>query len=622
MHLSRKRLLINAVLHRNTLLHVDFCCSDTELDGGYCCSFHRYFEFELGVVLVVFSSCAHIMRLAKRPRSGPQLAVIPAFAAIALPTRIVSVMVHGGFITPWQPLVTQTSLNRASTRRINRHCSNNFCRRDFIVVSCVGEPAATEAKKREAGGKLSSEYDSTATTLAVAASEPESKKVARKRGARPGHKVSMETKRKIGEALLGRRKSDQMRQKLSERMKGRVPWNKGKTLSCETRLRMSEARMGYRPWNKGRTLSFSHRRAISLGGKHRSVSELSRSRMRMARRRPGDAIVSGGPPPETKNGTYPLVDTSDLHEYVSLRRELKVWSDRFSSHNSRRPSLTDVRRIAPPRIVGKFERYVGMRNRIRGLASDVYNSVHPESVPVVVPRDTASSPQNNNAGTVVKYTLNGNPRLVEAFQPLLKNQAIVTDDDLLADCSADPDEVDEDELHYGAECDPWDVYDRPRDQPRTSRFQGSEDLIASSEATYGLSANDDKDLASADKNSAFSVNDYRAIGRYRLVESIDLNKYMQLRRELLTWSEKFKELHGHVPSLSEVSRYGNTELYRKFCQYIEARDRVNGLVTEVCGTPIDDVEELRKVSEKGKNLVDRLHSSQAEPQATDFQPRI
>ena len=49
--------------------------------------------------------------------------------------------------------------------------------------------------------------------------------------------------------------SDETRKKMSDSLKGKTPWNKGKHRSNETRKKISETLKGHIPWNKGKTHS-------------------------------------------------------------------------------------------------------------------------------------------------------------------------------------------------------------------------------------------------------------------------------------------------------------------------------------------------------------------------------
>uniref|UniRef100_A0A7S1TIM1 Nuclease associated modular domain-containing protein n=1 Tax=Compsopogon caeruleus TaxID=31354 RepID=A0A7S1TIM1_9RHOD len=200
---------------------------------------------------------------------------------------------------------------------------------------------------------------------------------------------SEETKRKIAEAMLGKVKSKEERMRISATMKGRVPWNKGKQMSEETKLRMSEARNALAPWNKGRELSELHRRRIGMALTGRVVSEGTRKLLQIARRMPSDSVLAGGNSNAAKDapgkGGFPLVATEDIHSYIALRRSLQGWSEGFKNSMGRRPTLADVRRLAPLEIIRKFEEYSEMRNRLRGLTTDVVGVVNPESIPADAP---------------------------------------------------------------------------------------------------------------------------------------------------------------------------------------------------------------------------------------------
>lgn len=388
--------------------------------------------------------------------------------------------------------------------------------------------------------------------------------------------------------MLGVPKSAEMRAKLSasmkESMKNRPPWNKGKSLSLETRRRMSASRQGRTVWNKGKSMSESHKRAIAQAriASRVRVSDATRRLLQLARRRPGDGIVSGGAAPRrlSSEGGFPLVDTADIHEYVSLRRSLRGWSDSYAKRIGHRPTLADVRRTAQPSVIHGFERYVRMRGAIRGLAADVCGSVDPAAVPSVSSRDsTATSPQNNNLRRV-HLTRHGNPRLAsdQEAASVAGGQGSISFEEDGADAAA---------LAVlgvsSTKNDQWDAYDAPPSlrPKRTSGFEIDHSLLGSHE----LDA-----LSRPSKRDHLSVNDYRAIGKYRLLESKDICAFVQLRRDLENWSDKFKERNGYTPKLSDVENEATPGLYNKFCRYIDMRRSMEGLMKEVYGTNIDELE--------------------------------
>jgi hypothetical protein len=314
----------------------------------------------------------------------------------------------------------------------------------------------------------------------------------------------------------------------------------------------------------------------------------------------------------TENGAYPLVETTDINLYVTLRRELRAWSDQYAERNGRRPSLADVRRVAPPDVIGKFERYTAMRDRIRGLAADVYGTINPEAIPAVKPERTASSPQNNNQGSVVQFTSHGNARLVPKV-PGNADAGLSSEDRAAAAAGMDGDGVGDGEVGTWGQ---WDVYDRPTRGDYSSGFQVSEALVHGPEEAAASGAGG-KGSPKRVRKDHLSANDYRAIGKYRLMESVDINRYVQLRRDLLAWSAAYKETHGHTPSLSDVRASGKPRLYIRFCEYIETRDRMDGLVKEVCGAEIDDVQQIQ---EAGRALVDQLRPVSAPDTAVSPPP--
>lgn len=390
-------------------------------------------------------------------------------------------------------------------------------------------------------------------------------------------KLSAATRHKISISMLGHRKSEEMRAKVSEKLKGRIPWNKGKKLSPEIRARMSASHTGRVAWNKGRPLSFSHRANISQGSREnvRKLSEETRRRMRMARRRPGDAVLAGSPGRMSETiGSYSLLDGADINAYISLRRELTSWSDSYRENIGKRPTLADIRRVAPVAVVRKFERYTAMREKIRGLAGDVYGKVDPEDVPAVSSKAINNSKVNNNSRTAIYVTKHGNSRMVS---------------------SSSPNEADQGGIMKGGIGDMWDEYDRPSSweyHPIADVEETS--LIGTHEIGVKL------------KDKRLSPNDYRKIGRYRLIETMDINKFAMLRRDLQGWSDSFKKKHKRRPTLSDVRNSGKAWLYNQFCEYLDMRNRMSGLMQEVLGTEVDNVEIWEKVNTEGKEALEAL----------------
>lgn len=417
--------------------------------------------------------------------------------------------------------------------------------------------------------------------------------------------------------MLGQKRSPEMRAKVSEKMKGRVPWNKGKKLSKETRARMSAAASGRSSWNKGISLSATHRAAISNASSaaERQLSAETKAKMRMARRRPGDAVVSGNSKKDTSRlGSYRLVDSEDINAYIALRRELRTWSDNYAQHHSgKRPSMADIRRMAQVPIIRKFEKYIAMRERIRGLVGDVYGSVDPNAVPPVSTKDLVDSPVNNNHTRTVHITKHGNTRLVapgdyEHGEEAPDGSYYSTSGDASLQGSVD---------------DMFDVYDRPSTPTNGAaaaagtherrltkrenifrkrdidRIEADNTLVGAHVLTNG--GHPVHDTAA----KGLSANDYRKIGRYRLLETMDINEYMKMRNKLQRWSTSFKELHGHVPSLTDARKFGQ-DLYAMFCDYLEMRDKMEGLVKEVYGTEVDDLETLHKLNAEGKQVLSTL----------------
>ena len=148
----------------------------------------------------------------------------------------------------------------------------------------------------------------------------------------------------------------------------------------------------------------------------------------------------------------------------------------------------------------------------------------------------------------------------------------------------------------GAIDDMLDKYDRPN-------FARSDSNV--SEVNHSLIGVHE---IPSEKNQHLSANDYRKIGKYRLMETMDINRYVTLRKELETWSQSFRETNGRIPALSDAHASGKPYLYAKFCEYLNMRDKMNGLVQEVYGTGVDDVETLKTINHEGKVILQTLRN--------------
>jgi hypothetical protein len=88
--------------------------------------------------------------------------------------------------------------------------------------------------------------------------------------------LSDEHKRKISESNTGRIFDDETRKKISETKKGKTTWIKGKTHSDETKRKIGKSNKGKVPWSKGKTFSDEYRKKISESLK---LSELNKNRI-------------------------------------------------------------------------------------------------------------------------------------------------------------------------------------------------------------------------------------------------------------------------------------------------------------------------------------------------------
>jgi len=98
-----------------------------------------------------------------------------------------------------------------------------------------------------------------------------------------GHSLPLEARRKISNFRKGRHPTEETRRKMSESQKGDKNHNYGKSLSEETKQKISATMTGRKlgpPWNTGKKLTEEHRRQISEGSKGKTLSEITRQKLR------------------------------------------------------------------------------------------------------------------------------------------------------------------------------------------------------------------------------------------------------------------------------------------------------------------------------------------------------
>mmetsp|Transcript_3161 Transcript_3161/g.5566 ORF Transcript_3161/g.5566 Transcript_3161/m.5566 type:complete len:537 (-) Transcript_3161:1013-2623(-) len=403
-------------------------------------------------------------------------------------------------------------------------------------------------------------------------------KSANKKRARGSRKLSDETRRRISESMTGKVKSPELRGRISAALRGRVPWNKGKKLSPETRAKMAEARFGTTAWNRGSRLSRDHRSRISASMANRILSDETRRKLQMARRRPPDPLVSmsGYTRKQNQNpNDYPLVDTKDIHQFVMLRRELQMWSSEFLQRVGRRPNMADIRRLAPISLIRKFERYAGLKESIRGLVVDVCG----DQIPV-----------RNQSHDRFSSGSDSNVRMIQVRRGAKPSGGDVT----LGDSGS-----------------------MAMRESGNYRSRGAEPEAAGS----------------------LSVSEFRALGAYRLMDSFEIHSFIRLRRELRDWLEHFIGKHGRNPELSDLenlsrekgdeetskdtSEKSSSQTIRlgmsldettetKLRKYLSLRQNMRGLLGDVYKIDLDDAQAVENMTKRGEQLLRNLQNGNSD----------
>lgn len=92
------------------------------------------------------------------------------------------------------------------------------------------------------------------------------KKMAKRKLGKKRPPITEETRKRMSDAKMGKTYSLEARANMSAGMKGRIPWNTGKTFSVETRVKMSKKKLGIK-WSE----ESIQKRAAANKGKTRLI---------------------------------------------------------------------------------------------------------------------------------------------------------------------------------------------------------------------------------------------------------------------------------------------------------------------------------------------------------------
>ncbi|GJQ08834.1 hypothetical protein GpartN1_g625.t1 [Galdieria partita] len=390
------------------------------------------------------------------------------------------------------------------------------------------------------------------------------------------HKLPEEVRRKISMAMIGRKKSKAARAAMSIAKKGMVSPNKGHKLTIEARARLSLSMLGRRAWNKGRQLSMKHKIAIANSLSNRKLSQEHRQKLRLARWRPTDRIlrshvISSKVQKKLESSQdvkdcshlqerkedhieWPLLTTQEINEYVSLRRELRVWSEKFSLDGYSTPSLSTLRRKAPKAILKKYEKYLEYRERFRGLAFDVYGKIAPGSVSV--------SPRGGRwRRTQTNKCFDDSSSFIESSPPELLDSSLCQCEEI-------------------------------------------QKFVASNTTNHS--------------SICLTPSAYRILGRYRLLETHDIHEFVALRKELRSWSSSYFEEHGRRPTLQDAEKNLCSESLKKFKRYIQIREQIQGLVRETFGIEQLDMNSIEAMTETSLKILNSLKFAPSDANVKDI----
>jgi len=95
--------------------------------------------------------------------------------------------------------------------------------------------------------------------------------------------ITEDTKKKMSDVKKGKRPvylinsgmTDEVKKKISNKLKGNIPWNKGQIMSTETKQKMSESSKGKTPWNKRKVKQFDMN--MNFITEHNSILEANKA---------------------------------------------------------------------------------------------------------------------------------------------------------------------------------------------------------------------------------------------------------------------------------------------------------------------------------------------------------
>ncbi|KAK9846760.1 hypothetical protein WJX84_009414 [Apatococcus fuscideae] len=215
---------------------------------------------------------------------------------------------------------------------------------------------------------------------------------------------SADVKQRISDGmLLNWHQEPHRRLAVSEKLKGREPWNKGKVMSPETRAKMSRSHKGLKhspavkrkmgkahtgllhsaetmaliseqQW--GRPKSEEHRQKIAAAQARRHAAQRVLKAVedvhRSASGAEGSAPASSGCPKfpgrasDTRMTRGSVVKNykAQLREYRALQAELAPWTAAFQGQYGHRPHLHDVEVTGITWLITKYKQYLILRERV------------------------------------------------------------------------------------------------------------------------------------------------------------------------------------------------------------------------------------------------------------------